>query len=96
LIDDDLLLSPHLELGTGPGQPLATTPEDEQSGEDQTHAGCHASMACPLYPEAEQDGRYEQAENGQDQIENKLSGCRRYCDRDILLTRCALRVRFVS
>ncbi len=46
--------------------------------------------------EAEQHGRYEQAENSQGQIENKLFGCRRYRDRGILLTRCALRVRSVS
>jgi hypothetical protein len=85
-----------VEIGTGPGQPLAIAPEEEQSREDQTHAGCHAPMACPMYSETKQDGRHEQAENSQDHIENNLSGCRRYRDRGILLTRCDLRVRFVS
>jgi len=89
-------LSPHLDFSTDTGQPLAIAPEEEQSGEDQTHAGCHASIACPMNSEAEQHGRYEQAENSQGQIENKLSGCRRYRYRGILLTRCALRVRPVS
>jgi hypothetical protein len=95
-IDDDSFLPPHLELGTGPGQPLAPAPEDEQSREDQTHAGSRVSLACPLNSEAEQHGRHEQAEYSHGHIEGKLTGRRRYGDGGILLPRCALRVRFVS
>jgi hypothetical protein len=38
-------------------QPLAPAPEDEQSLEDQTHAGSRVSPAFPLNSEAEQSGK---------------------------------------
>jgi hypothetical protein len=95
-IDEDSLLPPHPDFGTGPGQPVPSTPKNEQSGKDQTHAGQCASLVCPTDSQDEHEGCCEQADNSQDHVENQQSGCRRFPGRSRRLNHFALSGCFIT